>query len=116
MLPSTPRHRPIGNGIGTDEPQVSFWVEKAESPECAAIDGSAKPKPKQSGRKTSWLVRLNSCRKKRFPYSACRISDSGDGTFTSAALIHEPASRQRPAATNFCSVDQASGWYSLNHM
>ena len=47
-LPSTPFQRPIGNGIG--RPHVSFCVENEFRPECAAIDGSAKPKPKQSGR------------------------------------------------------------------
>ena len=62
-LPSTPFQRPIGNGIG--RPHVSFCVENEISPECAAIDGSAKPKPKQSGRYTSFGSFLNSWRKNR---------------------------------------------------
>src|SRR5438552_12504652 len=47
-LPSTPFHRPIGNGIG--RPHVSFCVENAFRPECAAIDGSENGNPKQSGK------------------------------------------------------------------
>src|SRR2546429_4216785 len=116
VFPSTPFQRPIGNGIPYDDPQVNFWVENCERPLCTAMDGSANPNPKQSGRYTSRLTLPNSCRKKRWPYSACLINDSGDGTFTSTALIHEPASRQRPSATYFCTVGQASGKYSLNHM
>src|SRR5579863_750149 len=97
-LPSTPFHRPIGNGIG--RPHVSFWVENETSPECAAIDGKEKPNPKQSGRYTSCgSLPLNSCRKNRCAYSACRKRDSGDGMLTSTASIQEPASRHRPDAT-----------------
>ena len=49
-FPSTPFQRPIGNGIPYDEPHVSFCVVNPDKPQCAAIEGRANPKPKQSGR------------------------------------------------------------------
>jgi hypothetical protein len=33
-----------------DDPQVSFCVENAESPECVAIDGKCEAKPKTIGK------------------------------------------------------------------
>jgi hypothetical protein len=65
--PSTPSHTPTSNGILIDVPHVSFWVENATRPACAATEGRAKPKPKQSGRKTSREVTPNSRRKKPLP-------------------------------------------------
>ena len=39
--PSTPVHTPISKGTPTEDPQVSFCVEKLLRPQWAAIDGSA---------------------------------------------------------------------------
>ena len=93
-------------------PLESFWLEKPVTPQCAAIDGSAKPKPKQSGRKRSRTSTPSSRRNHSRPWRICRTSDSGDGRLTSAASQKLPAGAQRPAATQLLKVANSGAKYS----
>src|SRR5271170_2664548 len=100
-FPSGPSQTPTLKGIPTAEPHVNFCVENPRMPQCARTDGSDAGKPKQSGSIYSELSVPNSFLKKSWPNMTCRISDSGDGEFTSFSSHEFPAGNQRPSATHW---------------
>src|SRR6185437_2608208 len=102
-------HTPTLNGMPTAEPQVSFWVEKPRSPQCASTDGNEAGKPKQSGIMYSQLSVPNSFLKKSCPNKIWRMSDSDEGTFTSFSSHEDPAGNQRPSATHLRTCSKSSG-------
>src|SRR6202040_1808931 len=126
LSPSGPTHTPTLNGVpsgvfssdsgpppSADDPQISFWVEKPFTPECARIVGSEDGKPKQSGSIYSALALPNSLRNQLLPYRICRIILSALGALTSPSSIDDPAGNHLPSSTNCFSLAKSAGKYSF---